>query len=175
MSIRERVVIPALVALVTGLLFAAAVLSYSLIMGGNAAWALLIGSVVALVTWIVRPQPGGLHIPRPVAPVQVQAVRVEIRGDEGRSMDYLNLGIDRNRLEQLAQGLVAGKKLDVRTWTGRGGLFSGSEFTTLRTELISRGIVRWNSDRDSRGGVSLTAKGQAIFRALAALPSPDMI
>jgi hypothetical protein len=159
------VVIPLAGALISGLLAGLLALA----MGGNG-WA--IGLAAALAAWLLRP--GALpHLPELPAGKKEQSIRVDIISEAGRVGDFVHLAIDPGRLRDFAQGLTQGRALTCREWTGRGGLFSQSEFSRLRSHLIRQGLARWVSDRDPRGGCILTAKGKATFTGLAALPQVE--
>jgi hypothetical protein len=160
-TLLSAVLIPGLAAGVTGLL--AGLLAAAL--GGNGP---VIGLFAALGAWVFRP--GVLPAINLPAGKNEQTVKLHLVSDAGRAGDFIALDIDQERLRTLAAGLVGGRALSCREWTGKGALFSQAEFARLRSDLITRGLVRWVSARDPRSGVVLTAKGKATFLGLAALP-----
>jgi len=101
-------------------------------------------------------------------------VRVEVATDDGtiKRTQFLNLDTDPERLILFARSVLAGRGLAIHEWTGRGGLFSRSEFERLRGDLLERGLVGWANPKDRRQGVQLTPTGRAVFRKLADLPQP---
>jgi hypothetical protein len=97
--------------------------------------------------------------------IQPSKVRIELVRDEGRSLDFIDLPIDQDRLIPLARGVLAGEK--TLSETGTSGILTRSEFTALRAELIRRGLAAWNNPHTPARGVSLTRGGQAAFRSFA--------
>jgi hypothetical protein len=132
-----------------------------------------VGLFAALLAWIFRP--GAISIPEIQPSKKESTVKLTIVSEGGHVGDYLQLPIDASRLHSLAAGLMSGRALACREWTGQGALFSQSEFSRLRSILIARGLARWVSDRDPRGGCVLTAKGRATFAGLAQLPQARII
>jgi len=94
-------------------------------------------------------------------------VSVEVSDlDRGR-WRFADLPVDADRLGQLASGVLSGRSLSEADWTGRGALFSRSEFRTLRGALLERDFVSWRNDDAPQQGLELTALGQRVFGALA--------
>lgn len=57
-------------------------------------------------------------------------------------MEYLDIpGISEEQLKQFARRVTDGAPLAVTAWTGRGGLFSRSQYDTLMSELMRAGLV----------------------------------
>jgi len=190
-TVGAGVVVPVLQGLAQGCLPAILVLTGSALLAaqvGWAWWAALVGGLVTLAlvaswrVWVFIDKRQEVlwrreevehhdidkdgHIGRP--PVQVQ---VEV--SEGRQMQILNVRIDAGRLAILAGGVLVGRPLSEREWTGGGRLLSLGEFRGLRGELLERGLARWVSEKDRRQGVELTAAGRAVFRRLEKL-SPTL-
>ena len=151
--------------MITGLLLALGVVGYCALTNQPATAAPFVGALGALLAWLFR---AGLQSPAASEVEKFdQVTTLHVISEAGHRGDFLSLPIDGPRLEEFAAGIASGRGLDVRTWTGNGALFSGGEFTRLRGELINRGLARWVSDRDPRGGVILTARGRATLAALA--------
>lgn len=87
--------------------------------------------------------------------------------DGGRQTQLIDLPSDSERLETLARGLLSGLPLSESQWTGGRGIFTRSEFSALRGELMRRGLVAWNNPHTPARGASLTASGRAIMRRFA--------
>jgi hypothetical protein len=187
-TITGAVVIPLLQAVTTGALIGttAGAAGWALRWDSPGAVGLATGAAVASLAWVSYRADWADRI-RAVLGIQQQAatstaayaqtVRVEVISDNAHAGDFLDLPGGRDRLMTLAQGLTSGKPLTVRTWAGGGGLYAGAEFDRLRTELIARGLARWQSEHDHRAGVTLTAKGAATMRGLAlasATPTPSL-
>jgi hypothetical protein len=187
-TLTSSVTVPLLQATVTGVLIGttAGAGAWALSWENPGAVGLAIGAATATVAWLNYREGWEKRISA-VLGIQQQAatstaayaqtVRVEVISDNAHAGDYLNLPGGRDRLMTLAQGLTSGKPLTVRTWAGGGGLYAGAEFDRLRTELIARGLARWQSEHDHRAGVTLTAKGAATMRGLAlasATPTPSL-
>lgn len=85
----------------------------------------------------------------------------------GQQTQIIDLPSDSERLEKLARGLLAGLPLSESQWTGGRGIFTRSEFSALRGELIRRGLVQWNNSHTTARGAALTASGRAIMRRFA--------
>jgi hypothetical protein len=174
-NVTDAVMIPAAQALVSGLFAAGAAggVAWLLNIPGALAVALAVLSVVSLVSWFGYRESwerraaalAGVLEELSEPKENAQTVRVEIIADEGRTGEYLALPIDQARLIALARALVAGSAFTHRHFTGKGKLFSSSEYEELRDELVRRGMLAWAS-RDHRGGVELTRAGFAVMRHL---------
>jgi hypothetical protein len=182
-TITSAVTVPLLQATVTGVLIGttAGAGAWALSWENPGAVGLATGAAVAAFAWLTYRADWSDRI-RAVLGIQQQAatstaayaqtVRLEILSDNAHAGDYLNLPGGGERLTELARGLTAGKPFTVRTWAGGGGLYAGAEFDRLRTELIARGLARWQSEHDHRAGATLTAKGAATMRGLALANQP---
>lgn len=91
-----------------------------------------------------------------------EPIRIELASDNGRSMSYIDLPVDVDRLQLLGSGLVEGESFTEARWVG--DAFSRREFVLLRDTMIRRGMAAWVSERDTARGVKITQKGMAIFR-----------
>lgn len=153
--------------------------------------ALLAGFLGALVAfgWLMgrvtdalypRPEPVVLE-PKPLEtknpePQTTQVAFIRENGNYPRG-EYASLSVDPKRLYAFCVGVLNGKGMSISEWTGSRGIFSRSEFTVLRSELIERGFVRWINEKAHAQGVELTRGGEAFFNTVAleeadALPPP---
>lgn len=138
------------------------------------------GAVVAFIAWLVlrakveyveNSLRGYREDPAPEV-IHAETVRVELRQDEGRRMDYIDLPATRAQLHQLARGLQEGIPFTVSAWTGSRKPFSRGEFEALRAEFIRRGLAEWRNQRSPAQGAELTPTGRAVVRYLAT-PTPE--
>jgi hypothetical protein len=185
-TITSAVTVPLLQATVTGVLVgtAAGAGTRALARDNPGAVGLATGASVAAFSWLSYRADWaerirailGIETTHQAEAIQAaaynQTVRVEVISDNAHAGDFLDLPGGRDRLITLAQGLTAGKSFTVRNWAGGGGLYAGATFDRLREELIARGLARWQSEHDHRGGVELTAKGRATMRGLSLTSSP---
>lgn len=98
---------------------------------------------------------------------QTLTVELVTRHQGGQRIQVIDLGIEPEKAAALAKGLMAGQSFSESGWTGSGGMFSKSEFRTLRGELLERGLLEWRNAAAPAQGVVLTAPGRAVFRQLA--------
>jgi hypothetical protein len=153
--------------------------------------ALLGGFVGALVAfgWLMgrvidalypRPEPVALE-PKPLEtknpePQTTQVALIRENGNYPRG-EYTSLSVDPERLYTFCAGVLNGRGMSISEWTGSRGIFSRSEFTVLRSELIERGFVRWVNEKSHAQGVELTRGGESFFKRIVleeadALPPP---
>jgi hypothetical protein len=131
----------------------------------SAAWLLLLVDTRKLLWALERVT--GLDVDQDGHEGPPPTIRVEVT--EGARQVYLDLPGEPEDLATMARGVLNGRSLAEGTWSGRGGLFSRSEFRTIRDELIERGLATWRNPRAKAQGVELTAAGRAVFRLLAEL------
>lgn len=138
--------------------------------------ALTLGAAGALLVWASGVLTWRRHVygakepvyyPAPQATEPAQPVRVELSQDDGRKLNLIDLPASREQLEGLARGLLSGASLSEAQWSGGNGLFSRSEFSQLRAELIKRGLARWNNPNTPARGAALTPSGRAIMQKFA--------
>jgi hypothetical protein len=178
------VVIPLAQALATGILITLASIGLCLWQGQPWWIALMAGSLAALFSWwylmhrwqrlIERILNPDCQDPQPFQPDEPETIRLQIsqqNQDGYLEGQFIKLPVDAARLQQLANGLEAGKGLTVGTWTGSHGLFSRHEFEALRGELQIRGLVRPASDRSPQRGYELTLAGRHVFKRLSSPPA----
>jgi hypothetical protein len=96
-----------------------------------------------------------------------------IRIDEVKSNGHFQsstyrLPVKDDVLTALAHGLLSGRPLSEREWTGAGKLFSSAQWRRLIQVMLTRDLARYVSDRDPRQGVELTERGWAMMEQLIA-------
>ena len=178
----EGVVVPGLQAAITGVLTGLAALAVSawlkLPYWGIGATAFTLAALAAWLSyrgrwaWVLERmlgvdinRDGLIGQPEP-EPEPAQSLRIELVQDEGRRGEFIDLPYP-EKLPLLAGGLLEGRQFSLTAWTGKGQLFSRSEFETLRAELLKRGLATWNNPAAPAQGITLTGAGRAIFRRLA--------
>ncbi len=178
--------VPALQALASGVLTGVTILAVVLWWNNqNAGYLALAGGAATALVWYFgsirswRRSTFGPDQPLPIIDDpghdgQPQMIRVELVTDAGRHREYIDLPASRSQLRQLASGVLAGSPMSEASWVGGRGIFSRSQFSQLRDELIKRGLLRWNNSHTTARGAALTAQGKAVFRYLSTLPAlPD--
>jgi len=100
-------------------------------------------------------------------PPPLQTIQVEIKENKGHTLQYPNLGIPDEQLLQFAKGLQTNGNLAEGRWSGGGALFSKPDFIRLRERLIEQRLAKWVNPNAHAQGAELTAKGKAVFRAIA--------
>ena len=131
-------------------------------------------STVVLWRRSAYPQP---ETTLPDRPRQTPIVRVEVTKDDGRTLEFIDLPANPDQLISLARGVLEGQTLSESAWTGAGQPFTRAEFSSLRGELIRRGLACWNNPQTPARGVSLTRGGMAAMRTFACmtdLPTPQV-
>ena len=177
-------IIPGLQAFLTGVFLGvvAGVLSVSLEWGHPWRAGFLIWAGVQAVTWLcllvrwanivvmletvlnVDLNQDGLIGEDIIEAEEVQPVRIEVIQDEGRHVQFANLPIPEKKLTALAVGLSQGAGLSEGQWTGKGAVFSRSEFRTLRDLFVTRGWLQWVNTEAHSQGLQLTHPGKAVMR-----------
>jgi len=175
-------ILPVLQAIVTGVLIGGlgAGLAHYAGWKDPALIGLLAGFGAAAFWWMtsVRAWRRAAH-PEPYQPeptttrARPEPVRVEVRQDDGRHVDYIDLPATAEQLITLAQSVLAGGSLSESAWTGSNGIFTRAEFSALRNELIKRGLASWNNPKTPARGVTLTRGGLAAMRTFAAMGAGD--
>jgi hypothetical protein len=84
-----------------------------------------------------------------------------------KQIQRIDFDVDPDRIIALAKGLLAGRPFSEAEWTGRGRLFSKSEFRALRTQLLDRNLLAWRNSAAPAQGVELTHEGRTLFEQLA--------
>jgi hypothetical protein len=165
--------------------------AFSVIFEYSWAWALLAGAVGALIAfgWFVG-RVADTFYPKTeqretepdnkkAEPVYPQQTKVAIIRENGGypSGEYASLSVDPKRLYIFAKGVLSGKGLAEAAWIGKRGIFSKPEFSTLRSEMIERNLLRWKNENAHAQGVELTRGGESFLRHIASgdpnpIPAP---
>ena len=170
--IQDKIVIPGLKAIISGLLislFIAALYGVSL---GVTAWRLfwLILAGFTMLSWLILIIPPPKRQLLPISQKET-TVRLELASDNGRRLQFADLPVSHDLLIRFAQGVLDGQSLTEAAWCGNGNLFSSrSEFVTLRDALIGRKLASWNNPTCTARGWGLTRSGLAAFRYLSEAP-----
>ncbi len=105
-----------------------------------------------------------------------QVVQLTVTSPDHRQGWFLELTESQiNRLRILARAVASGRELTGAAWSGRGKLFTRSEFEMLVQLMITYGWARWVHPEYHNQGLDVTPAGLAAFRFLAgikAIPSP---
>lgn len=188
-TLEGDVYVPALQALLLAVawgLVASVVVSVVVICSGVAWWLAVAAFVVVAVAVLAWQATAGVQLRRDLLWRRELLEGVDLDGDgvvgcppspsmcvevaEGRSTRFVELEVEPDQAARFARGVLAGRPLAEASWTGRGALFSRSEFRGVRDELLERGMAVWVNERAHAQGVVLTAAGRAVFRRLADLP-----
>lgn len=110
--------------------------------------------------YVGEPPPKSLHI------------EITEERKSGTWTGYFDSPIEEPVLGQFARACLAGRPTGERNWTGAGRPFSVGEYVAFRDELLQHGLVRWRNEQHRKQGFMLTARGRAVFKELAAIPSP---
>lgn len=122
--------------------------------------------------WTVERIIGDDEEPEPLTP----SLRVEIAEDDNHwrvGRMPIPDGID-----LVARGVLRGRPLSEKEWTGSGKPLSQRQFRAIRDEMMECGLARWKNPGEPRQGAELTPAGRAVMRKLAqgkapALSGPD--
>ena len=184
LTVKTGVVVPGLQAVVNGVFYGVATggivaVANSMQLLSVPAWAVgvTVGSLASLRAWnnLLTDWRGLLYgvsiepITEPEYGRNLQPVRVELSGNDGRSMQYVDLPAEPDQLIALGSGIAEGLSFTEAQWTGARGVFSRSQFVQLRGEMLRRGLLMWNSQNDNARGVRVTSKGQALMRHFASM------
>jgi hypothetical protein len=117
-------------------------------------------------------QDGQIGEPTPQPPARVV---VELQDKNANGYDrarYLEFGVPIDKLATFARSVLAGRQLSESVWTGRGGLFSKSEFARMRGQMLEAGVLRWIHPGAPAQGIEVTAAGRQVLRQIANSPTP---
>jgi uncharacterized membrane protein YeaQ/YmgE (transglycosylase-associated protein family) len=160
---------------VTGALIGLAILALVLVNQGPmvTAWlaAMLAGSVGAVLVWLLslvqwrRVVYAPMPLPEAVYEVEpLEPIRVEVKDERSGASRFAFLPATPEQLQALARGLLDGATFAESYWTGSGQPFTRAEFSSLRAELLKRGLLAWNNPAAPARGASLTPAGRAVMR-----------
>ena len=170
--------LPALQAVVTGVLFTAIISGVVLVTGAEPVWLLLGGGFVAFVAWLALLKhwlklvdwQEGYQEPEPVIlDPDPPAVRIELleRREGSWTGEYLNLPVTPAQLRLLSSGVVSGGTLSENAWCGSNRPFTKRQFHQLRQALLERGWLEWRNMDAPAQGVQASRVGMRVFSYLA--------
>jgi len=170
------VIIPTCQAVITGCSLGAVTFSLGLIMAVPRPdqASLLVASCTSAVTWIALLKRWlQVAYSENVTQRYTARVRVEVSGNGGRSLQFIDLPANEQQLLALANGVLSGATLSEGAWSGSGRPFTRAEFRALRDELIRRNLATWRNPEAPAQGVELTLPGKAIMRRFASMAEPS--
>jgi hypothetical protein len=105
---------------------------------------------------------------------------VEIKSENGKRIQRTEFPAAPWQMRDLAQGILDDDPFTEGEWTGRGNLFSQSQFTEIRQTFIDLGLADWVNPEHHQQGVTFNDSGKQFLRGLAGytgatastLPSP---
>ncbi len=138
-------------------------------------WSTVAAALTAIIAWFawlrwLASKWNELEANSPREPVaRSQSRRIEMRSHEGRVTRIFEYRWStRAQLMRLAEIISLGETINAATLER---LYRSREAAVgARTEFIEKGLLRWRDIAAPKQGVILTAKGEAIFRALIKLP-----
>lgn len=98
------------------------------------------------------------------------SIHIELARDvdgSGRQIQFLDFPVGVDKMAALARALLAGLTFSEANFTGSSGIFSRSEFRTIRGELLKRGLLVQSNPKSRFQGFELNAAGRAVLRRLA--------
>lgn len=186
-STESAVKVPLLLSVITAFIVAIAVWVFAeFIFNALDAWkwALALGVLALLVIWffLFRHRiyqieellgvditgDGVVGEPEPI----IRKVRIEqtkIKDNGHVQINNFDLPIDDEKLEELAIGLLRGKRFSERQWAGNGKPFSSDEFRETQQAFVDRGWAIWRNEEEHRQGAKLTDDGKEAMRQFADL------
>jgi hypothetical protein len=174
-SLISGVIIPALQAIITGVMFALFAVAgwalYNQVTGWRVFFCALAGG--AFIAWIGAVGrwrswvDAVLGVAKPDRSDDNRyRLNLNLLYNDGQAGDFLDLPCDYQRLEAWCAGVAGGKSLGENHWTGAHAPFSKGEYHKLLDELVKRGLVRLRG-RHYSSGYELTGKGSALAAELA--------
>jgi len=172
------VIIPFLQAIITGLLIGSIAIAGLYLIQKSVLYipSLLVAALSAALYWlnfmkwwkdllIIDPNDSQV-VPEP----EQEGIRVELVENGGKQVRFIDLPCKPNQLQAIANGLNGGASFTEAVWCGSNGIFTRSEFVTLRDTLLKRGLISQNSLATSQRGYNLTRGGIAAVRYLSTTP-----
>jgi len=102
----------------------------------------------------------------PAAPPEQIELKVLTPGAHGNHTLIRNLPTDGATFRTWAAAVTNGRGLAQDAWTGKGGLFSRSQYESILAALLEAGLVRWVNPEAHAQGAELTAAGRATLGKL---------
>ena len=169
-------VLPLIQASITGIIlfFAVAVIGALAKIPKPTTTGLIVGILAWLITWLILQRHWftltniekftGLDLDNNKIVGEPKQIHVTVTDEKTQTQTIARLPATERQMQQLARGLLAGDSFSVRNWTGSGKPFSINEFSALREELITRGLLAEANSKDPRQGFVLNAAGRAVMR-----------
>ena len=129
------------------------------------AWLLLLWRWLGLTAPLERLTRLDINHDGHIGPAPV--VRVEVKSEDGKSMQFADLPTTKAKMTDFARGVLAGTPISERHWSGAGALFSQNEFRTIRDIFLARGWLRWSNPEYPQQGAELSPAGKAVLRQFA--------
>ena len=103
-------------------------------------------------------------------PVAAEPVRVTTTTPDGRQTRFHDgpAWLENAVFAEFARGVLDGRAISFRNWTGKGAMFTQTQFSELREWLTAQNWIEQSSDKDERRGCQLTAVGRDVFTRYAA-------
>lgn len=188
------VVVPAVQALITGLLVMIGTGTLAALLGMVWAWvpdALPVGGVAGFIgmarAWYLllqehrdllweietrtgRDLDGDGKVGRPKPKKETTPIEVHIPpgvDQKGKRILFMNLPASPEKLRIFARGVLNGQPTTEGAWSGSGRLFSKPVFIRLRDELIERKLAAWRDPEAHAQGWFMLSVGQWVLRQLA--------
>ncbi len=172
--IAEKILIPLLKALITGVLVALFTAAWFI---PAVPWKLFAATLsgVCLVSWLmvirISDQGNGAVTLKPSKVYPVETTRIEITAADpsgafsaGR---WAELPISRESIDSVARRIAAGASFSHAGLAGPGRPLSRSEYEVLRDEFIARGLAYWINPDSHSQGVELSRAGVAVMEHFA--------
>jgi hypothetical protein len=102
-----------------------------------------------------------------VQPVREDTPKISIELKQQKQIQLFDLPGDPGDLQQLAQGLLAGRPFTESEWCGSGNVFSRPRFKVLRYTMEKKGLLEVTNPKAPAQGFALTVPGWEVVRALA--------
>lgn len=188
-TVKTDVVLPALQALVSGLILGVACWAIASLAGIDRSWAYGVGAwaFVTTLAWLLLlrrslqlveqllgvdlDRDGFIGEPAIVEPV----TRVDLVDNNSAypGGQFLALPVDRVRMVAISLELERGASFS-HSLAGPSKALTRGEYERLRDYLLREGLLRWNSDYSRKEGLALTGKGRALVRGFASMAASEI-
>jgi hypothetical protein len=105
--------------------------------------------------------------PEEYDPPVIQPVKVEIKSNGGKTMQFTELPGTSSQLRQFVAGVLNGTPTTEAAWCGANNPFSIADFRALRYALIQNDMARWVNDDAHEQGWQMTEKGMQVMESIA--------
>lgn len=97
--------------------------------------------------------------------------RIQVDMYQGTRSQHFSFPLSAVKLKPLAEGLLNGQPFSERRWAQ---LLTATEFRSLRSTMLNKGLIQPVSDKDHRQGFMLTDHGRELLKAVISSPPPPM-